>query len=50
MNGSDELVLVGLGGKEGVLIEKLDVIDGQFKVSGIVGGQCSQQIELCKFS
>ena len=50
MNGSDEVVVVGLGGKEGVFIKKFDVIDSQFKVSRIVGGQCSQQIELCEFS
>jgi hypothetical protein len=42
MNGSDQVVLVGVTGKEGVFVEKSDIINGQFEVSGVVGGQCSQ--------
>lgn len=50
MNGSDQVVLIGLACKESVFVEELDVVDGQFKVSGVVSGQSSQQVELCESS
>lgn len=44
MNGSDEVVFLGWGGDESVFVEEFSTVDCEFKLFGVVIGQCRQKI------